>query len=181
MIGNGKRNRSDSPMGDRCPFQRVATPFHWTFSTIPVNSSDTPPNPPSVEEQPVSPGLNPEPDPSMLEFYKLQDDLFKITLLLTGIAFVSVWVFYSLNIALNYLIGACTGVVYLRMLAKNVAQLGREKSRLGSTRLALLIGLILVASRLDQLEIMPIFLGFLTYKVAVIYYMMQTAILPGSR
>jgi len=150
-------------------------------ATIPVNSSDTPPTTPPVEEQPTAPNLNPQPDPSMQEFFKLQEDLLKITLLLTGIVFVSVWIFYSLNIALNYLIGACTGVVYLRMLAKNVAQLGREKSRLSSTRLALLIGLILVASRLDQLEIMPIFLGFLTYKVAVIYYMMQTAILPGSR
>jgi ATP synthase protein I len=63
----------------------------------------------------------------MQEFYKLQEDLLKITLLVSGIVFVSVWIVYSLNIALNYLIGACTGVVYLRMLARDVAQLGREK------------------------------------------------------
>jgi len=117
----------------------------------------------------------------MKEFYQLQQDLFKVTLLITGIVFVSVWIFYSLNVALNYFIGACTGVVYLRMLAKNVAQLGRGKSRLSNTRLALLIGVILVASRVEQLEIMPIFLGFLTYKMALIFYMMRTAILPSSR
>lgn len=116
----------------------------------------------------------------MQEFYQLQEDLLKITLILTGIVFGSVWIFYSLNVALNYLIGACTGVVYLRMLARNVAQLGRERSKIGSSRLALLVGVILVASRLDQLQIMPIFLGFMTYKAAVIFYMLRTSILPGS-
>ncbi|WP_339383270.1 ATP synthase subunit I [Oculatella sp. LEGE 06141] len=129
----------------------------------------------------VQPGqLPPEPDLSMQEYYKLQQDLFKVILILTAIIFVSVWIFYSLNIALNYLIGACTGVVYLRMLARNVEQLGRGKNRVSSSRLALLIGLILIASRWDQLQIMPIFLGFLTYKVAIIFYMLRTAILPDS-
>jgi len=116
----------------------------------------------------------------MQEYYRLQEDLLRVTLILTGIIFVSVWIFYSLNIALNYLIGACVGVVYLRMLARNVAQLGRERKQLGSTRLALLIGVIVAASQLDQLQIMPIFLGFLTYKAAVIFYMLRTTILPDS-
>lgn len=116
----------------------------------------------------------------MQEFYKLQEDLLKITLILTGTVFVSVWVFYSLNIALNYLIGACTGVVYLRLLARNVAQLGRGQKQISSSRLALLVGVILVASRVDQLQIMPIFLGFMTYKAAVIFYMLRTSIMPGS-
>lgn len=116
----------------------------------------------------------------MQEYYKLQQELFKVTLILTAIIFVSVWIFYSLNIALNYLIGACTGVVYLRMLARNVEQLGRERSKLGSTRLALIIGVVVAASRLNELQIMPIFLGFLTYKAAVIFYMLRTTILPDS-
>jgi len=116
----------------------------------------------------------------MQEYYKLQQDLLKTILLIGGVVFVSVWVFYSLNVALNYLIGACTGVVYLRMLAKNVEQLGREKQRISNTRLVLLIGLILVASRWEQLQILPIFLGFLTYKVALIFYTLRTAILPES-
>lgn len=116
----------------------------------------------------------------MQEYYNLQQDLLKVTLILTGIIFVSVCFFYSLNVALNYLIGACTGVVYLRMLARNVAQLGRERQKLSSSRLALVAGVILVATRLDQLQVIPIFLGFLTYKAAVIYYMLRTSILPGS-
>lgn len=103
-----------------------------------------------------------------------------MTLLFTGVVFVTVWIFYSINLALNYLIGASVGVVYLRMLARNVEQLGRERQSISKTRLALLVGVVLVASRWDQLEILPIFLGFLTYKAALLFYMLQTTLLPDS-
>jgi ATP synthase protein I len=122
-----------------------------------------------------------EPDNSMQEFYQLYQELLTWTLALTGTIFVFVWIFYSLNIALNYLLGACTGVVYLRMLAKDVERLGREKGQLSKTRLALLIGLILLASRWNQLKILPIFLGFLTFKAALIIYVIRTAFISDSQ
>jgi ATP synthase protein I len=117
----------------------------------------------------------------MQEFYQLAQELLAVTLVLTGIVFICTWIFYSLNIALNYAIGACTGVVYLRMLAKDVERLGTEKKQLSKTRLALLIGLILLASRWNQLQILPIFLGFLTYKAALIIYVIRTAFRSDSR
>lgn len=110
----------------------------------------------------------------MQEYFQLQQELFKITLILTGVIFISVWIFYSLNTALNYLIGACTGVVYLKLLARNVEQLGRQKSQIGKTQLAVFIGVIIFASQWNQLHVLPIFLGFLTYKAAIIAYMFQT-------
>ncbi|WP_228054698.1 MULTISPECIES: ATP synthase subunit I [Gloeocapsopsis] len=116
----------------------------------------------------------------MQDFYQLAQELLFWTLTLTGMIFVFVWMFYSLNIALNYLIGACTGVVYLRMLAKDVERLGGEKRQLSKTRLALLIGLILLASRWNQLQILPIFLGFLTYKASLIIYVLRTAFVSDS-
>lgn len=145
-----------------------------------MNSPDSSPETNPSQEETQSGVLAPEPDPSIVEYYQLRRELFLSTLIVAGIIFGLVWIFYSLNIALNYLIGACTGVVYLRMLAKNVEQLGREKQQLSKARLALLVGVILVASRWDQLQIMPIFLGFLTYKVALIVYMLRTTILPDS-
>lgn len=120
-----------------------------------------------------------EPAGAMREFYQLSQELLLWTLALTGIIFIFVWIFYSLNIALNYLIGACVGVVYLRMLAKDVEQMSNEK-RLSKNRFALFIGLIIVATQWQQLQILPIFLGFLTYKATLIVYMLQTLFNPDS-
>jgi len=117
----------------------------------------------------------------MGEYYKLQITLVITTLILTGVIFISVWVSYSLQIALNYLLGACVGLVYLRMLAKDVEKLGGEKRRLGSTRLALVAALLIVASQWGQLKIMPVFLGFLTYKAAIIVYVIQTTLAPEQK
>ncbi len=130
------------------------------------------------DDQPGS--ENTEPANSMEEFYQLYQKLLLITLVLTGIIFISVWIYYSLNIALNYLIGACAGVVYLRMLAKDVERLSNEKNRLSKNRFALLIGLIVLASQWHELQVLPIFLGFLTYKATLLVYMLQIAFIPDS-
>ena len=117
----------------------------------------------------------------MQEYYQLKQRLLLVTLAITGAIFVSVWIAYSLNIALNYLIGACTGMVYLRMLAKDVEGLGPDKQRLSKARFAVFIGLIIVATQWHQLQVVPIFLGFLTYKATLLVYMVQTFIPDDSK
>jgi ATP synthase protein I len=66
------------------------------------------------------------------------------------------------------------------MLAKNVAELGRQRQKLGSGRLALFAGLIIFAAQYQQLEVLPVFLGFLTYKVTLLAYTLWTAVLTES-
>ena len=122
-----------------------------------------------------------EPNHSMQEYYQLQQELLITTVILTGIIFFFVWYFYSLSIALNYLLGACTGVVYLKVLARNVEQFGREKSQIGKSQLAIFVGLIIVATQWKQLQVLPIFLGFLTYKGTLIVYMLRTLMPSNSR
>lgn len=118
---------------------------------------------------------------SMQEYYRLQWELLVTTLILTGIFFGFVWYFYSLTIALNYLLGACTGVVYLKVLARNVAQLGTESQKVGKSQIAIFIGLVLIATQLKQLQILPIFLGFLTYKASLLVYMLRILMPTNAR
>ena len=64
-------------------------------------SDETIESAPSTVEN-AQPGFeDAEPENSMQDFYKLYQELLVITLALTGIIFVSVWIFYSLNVALN--------------------------------------------------------------------------------
>ena len=117
----------------------------------------------------------------MTEYYQLKQNLLLVTLGLTAIIFVSVWIAYSLNTSLNYLLGACVGIVYLGMLAREVEKIGSAKKGVGSTRLALIAGVIIVATQQQQLQIVPIFLGFLTYKAAIIFYVVQTTLIPSDK
>ena len=122
--------------------------------------------------------LPPPSETSMQDYYQLQQDLLRLTVAFSAVIFFFVWGFYSLHTALNYVIGACTGVVYLRMLAKSVGRIGREKPKSSSGRLAVLIGVLVVATQWQELSVLPVFLGFLTYKAALIAFVLWTAVLP---
>lgn len=160
----------------------MQSPYLAVLVSSPVSLSDEQIAPTPTTRQDAQSGFEEtEPvDSSMQEFYQLYQELLVTTLALTGVIFISVWIFYSLNIALNYLLGACAGVLYLRMLAKDVERLGTEKQQLSKTRLALLVALILLASRWNQLQILPIFLGFLTYKATLIIYVVRVAFISDS-
>lgn len=109
---------------------------------------------------------------SMDEFYALRQELLLSTLIISAVVFFSVWWFYALDVALSYALGTSVGMVYLRMLARDVERLGPEK-KLGKNRLALFVVLILVAARWNQTQIVPAFLGFLTFKAAIIFYTLR--------
>lgn len=115
---------------------------------------------------------------SMQEFYQLRQELLLTSVVLMLVVFPAVWFFYSFNTALNYIVGAITALIYLRLLANNVEQLGRGKTKVGKSQLLVLVVVLVIATRWQQLHILPVFLGFLTYKAAILVYMFRTVILP---
>jgi ATP synthase protein I len=141
-----------------------------------VNSTDETSQPTTLVEVETTPELSSVESSadSMGEYRQLKRELYLITLATTAMAFVVVALVYNWRIALSYLLGAVAGVVYLRLLAKDVDSIGNESSKLSLNRLALFVGLMLVAAKWHQLQILPVFLGFLTYKAALLIYLLRT-------
>jgi ATP synthase protein I len=111
---------------------------------------------------------------SMDEYEQLKLELYLTTVGTTIVAFIAVATIYGLRIALNYLLGAVAGVVYLRLLARDVDRIGNGNIRLSPNRLAMFVVLIIVAAKWHQLQVLPVFLGFLTYKAAILIYLLRT-------
>jgi ATP synthase protein I len=109
----------------------------------------------------------------MEEYNRLKFKLLVLTLASGVIIGLVVWFWYGWTIALSYAVGALVGAVYFRMLTKSVDRLGGESNRLGFSRLGLFVILIAIAAKSDQLEILPAFFGFMTYKVAVLVILAQ--------
>lgn len=137
--------------------------------------SSVEPRPEGKQETPdSSPGEN-----SMQEYYALQRELLLTTLVFGAVIAVTVWSIYGLKIAASFMLGASASLLYLRMLGRAVERIGKQSGqRLGKSRLALFVLVILTASIWNQLEVIPVFLGFLTYKVALIYYTLRLTLLP---
>lgn len=109
----------------------------------------------------------------MEEYNRLKSKLLVINIASGCIIALGVLWFYGWNIALSYAVGALVGTIYFRMLTKGVDRLGGESNRLSFSRLGLFILLIAIAAKSDQLHILPAFLGFMTYKVAVLAILAQ--------
>lgn len=135
-----------------------------------------------LEKEVETPSLlqRPPSETSMQDYYQLQLNLLRLTVVFGAVIFPCVWFAYSPNTALNYLLGTITGIVYLRMLAKSVGKIGREAPKPNSGRLAILIGVLVVATQWEQLSVLPVFLGFLTYKAALIAFVLWTSVMPAS-
>ena len=142
-----------------------------------MNATDETPQPiesVGAETTPEESSVTGSSEDSMDEYQKLKRDLYLITLAITAVIFVTVALVYELRVAFNFLLGAVAGIVYLRLLAKDIDNIGTESTKFSLNRLALFVGLMLVAAKWHQLQILPVFLGFLTYKAALIVYIFRT-------
>ena len=107
------------------------------------------------------------------EYVQLKQFLLTTTLVLVAVITIPVVCIYGINTGSSFALGGLGGLVYLRMLCRSVDNIGTGNARLGKARLGIFIALIVIASRWQNLQILPTFLGFLTYKLAVLGFMLQ--------
>jgi ATP synthase protein I len=148
---------------------------------LPVDLLDSPvqPSSSSSECEPVELTIS-QASGAMEDYYQFKNGLIISSSVIAGLLFGPVWWIYSLKVASSYLLGAAAGVLYLRILAKNVEQLGTGNTQVGKGQLGVFVLLIIFATKWDQLEVLPVFLGFLTYKVGILIFVLWTAVLSPS-
>ena len=102
------------------------------------------------------------------EYFELQFRVLRLTFLLT-IFFVGIaGFFYGIQASASIFIGALSGILYFRLLARGIGRLGTSSKIVGKVQLLVPVLLVLVSSRLPQLDLIPALLGFLLYKPALI-------------
>ena len=102
------------------------------------------------------------------EYAQLQRRFILATLAVSVFAVSVTALVFDLHIASSLLVGAVCGVLYLRLLARSVGKLGKGSKSVSKIQLLVPVLLVLVVSRLPQLELLPALLGFMLYKPAMI-------------
>ncbi len=116
-------------------------------------------------------------DAGQAEFAQLKQTLVVGTLLVALGLTVTVSLVWGLRTGLSFGVGGAAGALYLRLLAKSVESThsGGWRFPIGSARMVVFIGLMVIALKTKTLAALPAFLGFLTYKVFLLVYAIRWA------
>lgn len=139
----------------------------------------------------------PQGDPEVLaalsreQYFKLKKKLQTLTLAIGGVGLVSAYVSYSPEVAASFGAGLIGSLVYVRMLGSSVDSLadgarGLVKGAVAQPRLLVPVILVMVYNRWNgilvedygvmQLQLIPMLVGFFTYKVATFVQALEEAL-----
>jgi len=104
----------------------------------------------------------------MDDYLQLQQRLMIATLAVSAAAVALSWIFFGGSAAASLLLGACSGLLYLRLLARSVASLGKGSRSVGRFQLLVPVLLVIAALRIPAIELLPALAGFVLYKPALL-------------
>jgi ATP synthase protein I len=107
-------------------------------------------------------------EPGMDHFQRLQRRIILATVVTAALAVPVTFWFFGASTAFSLLVGSVAALLYLKLLARSVSRLGVATKSVGKAQLLVPLLLVLAASRLPQLEVLPALVGFLLYKPALI-------------
>ncbi|KAK8924169.1 hypothetical protein KSP39_PZI019528 [Platanthera zijinensis] len=115
------------------------------------------------------------------EYHKLKKELQVLTLVIGGVGMISAYVSYSPEIAASFGAGFLGSLIYVRMLGNSIDSIaagpkGFLKAAVGQPRLLVPVAIVMIYNKWNQilvpehgfihLELIPMLVGFFTYKVA---------------
>ena len=105
---------------------------------------------------------------STQEYVQLQQRIFRAAFYVSAVVVVITAIFFDFQVAISLLIGALSGILYLRLLARSIGKLGTSSKSVSKIQLVIPVLLVLAVSKLSQLSLLPALLGFLLYKPSLI-------------
>ena len=105
------------------------------------------------------------------EYAQFQRRIFMATIIFSACAVAISAIFFDLQTSLSLLFGAFFGLLYLRLLARSIEKLGTSSKQVGKIQLIAPVLVVLVSSKLPQIDLIPAILGFLFYKPSLIFQM----------
>ncbi len=103
------------------------------------------------------------------EYVQLQRRIYRAVLFLTAFAVGITAFFFGLQASISLMVGALSGILYLRLLARSIGKLGTSSKSVSKIQLLVPVVLVLAVSKISQLELLPSMLGFLLYKPSLIF------------
>ena len=105
---------------------------------------------------------------STQEYVQLQQRIFRAAFYVSAVVVGITAIFFDFQVAISLLIGALSGILYLRLLARSIGKLGTSSKSVSKIQLVIPVLLVLAVSKLSQLDLLPALLGFLLYKPSLI-------------
>jgi len=105
---------------------------------------------------------------SIDEYALLQQRIFRMTIVVAAILGCLTIIFVDFNASISLFVGAFSGILYFRLLARSIGSLGKNSTSVSKVQLIVPVLLILVASKLPTLHLIPALVGFLLYKPSLI-------------
>ncbi|KAK8653433.1 hypothetical protein V6N13_127435 [Hibiscus sabdariffa] len=139
----------------------------------------------------------PQGDPELLaaqsreQYFKLKNKLQVLTLVIGGVGLVSAYVSYTPEVTVSFGAGLLGSLVYMRMLGTSVDSLaegakGVMKGAVAQPRLLVPVVLVMIFNRWNgilvpeygimQLQLIPMLVGFFTYKIATFFQAIDDAV-----
>ena len=103
------------------------------------------------------------------DYVQLQLRIFRATLIVSAFAVAITALLFDSHASISLLLGAFSGIIYLRLLARSIGKLGNSSKSVGKIQLVVPVILVLAVSKLSQLDLLPALLGFLLYKPSLIF------------